>query len=733
MRMGAFAASLILTGSASIVHPAQNPDSTIVELDRMVVRGKRAAVMSGDRLDSTILSRPRDSRTVDGMLVDLAGVDVKRSSPAAGRGRAVTLRGFDESRFLIVLDGRPLNGSGVMGGHYVDWSSLSTDNLQAIEVIRGPASAEYGNSLGGVVSIVTRSGRTLPEKTTISASYGVVAPHEPLDARENAKAGIALAHHANVGEILSLDLYVAHDRGTPFLRNNYYRVTNLGGTAALYLPHSIELGTAIRRSIQRRGFAIANHPGDPFYDKRYPASDGSGGGGPGFRPAGLTYPDTVHHPDSVKYYDYGDRSHWHNVRTQTDVSLKKAWDGLILSARLFLNNQNRTEYFYAIDDTNTLIFERFTRPEDNTWGWNLKANQTVGTQHRLRYGLEGVSLRYGNADIRHIDRAYFAKMHDDGSPEETIRAADRYGAYLQTELFFGERVELTPGLRYDLYLGNKRDETVEETPLQGVSPNAGIALGAWKGGEVAILGAYRYRFPTCPELYWYYGGHSFPGRKALSPERAIQVELGVSQGLSAPDKLDATLGLRGYHYIVEDYLRTVFGGRVPPSSPLNPKASRLIYNIDQATLSGIEVEATVRLAASLTIRANYTYQITGKSGDDFDSSTTFSDRLPELPEHKANAGVEYGWRSGATAGLSMRLVGEREVIGSSFTTGGATFEHVEPFVTFRLFGSYPVLSREGVSATLKVGVDNLFNADYEEEPGIPMPGITTTAGVEVGF
>ena len=32
-----------------------------------------------------------------------------------------------------------------------------------------------------------------------------------------------------------------------------------------------------------------------------------------------------------------------------------------------------------------------------------------------------------------------------------------------------------------------------------------------------------------------------------------------------------------------------------------------------------------------------------------------------------------------------------------------------------------------------IGIDNLFNAEYEEDPGIPMPGITGTAAVEVNF
>ena len=143
-------------------------------MDTITVTEKRATPLGYERIDSSRINRVRHSRTVDGILTAGAGIDVKRSSPAGGKGRAVTLRGFDESRFLILLDGRPLNGSGVMGGHYVDWSSLSLDNISAIEVFRGPKSAVYGNALGGVVNIRTGNGLNRPENTTLTASYGIV-------------------------------------------------------------------------------------------------------------------------------------------------------------------------------------------------------------------------------------------------------------------------------------------------------------------------------------------------------------------------------------------------------------------------------------------------------------------------------------------------------------------------------------------------------------------------------
>lgn len=714
---------LVFVSAAGPVFATDSTD-VAVELDRMVVTGRRSTVAAYNRLDSTAISRPRDSRSIDGLLTGLAGVDVKRTSPAAGKGRGVTVRGFDESRFLILLDGRPLNGSGVMGGHYVDWASLSTDNVAAIEVIRGPRSAEFGNTFGGVVNIITRGSRRAGEKTSITASYGVFSPEEPEDIRNNRRIQGSLSHRATVGDRASLDLYASRGHGEPFLRNNYYDMTTLGGNLSVMLPQDVAVAAGVRNAVQRRGFAVANHRGDTWYDSGYPESDESAGGGPGIK--WNTNPSRGG-ADSLYF---GDRSYWRNIRTQADISVEKKFGGLALRAQAYSNDQNRIEYFYAITDTNKLVLERFTEPEDHTWGWKLKAEQSLAEQYSFNYGAEGISLRYGNADIRHIDTAYFAVRPSDG-PDETLQASDRYSAWFQSTLSLLDRLELTPGVRYDYYLGNKRDSTVDETPLHGVGPNAGAVVRTWNGADVSLNGAWRYRFPTCPELYWYYNGHSFDGRKDFSPERALQVEGGISQRLRPGSDHEAEIAVRGYHYIVGDYIRTVFGGR--PVPPLKPKASRLIYNIDEVTFTGIEVEGTSRLFDRLDLWANYTWQVTRKAGDVYDSSTTFSEGLPELPRHKANAGMEYSWPDGPAVGLSMRLVGSREVIQESFTVAGAAYEEVDAFTVFRVFGVWPVYTSDAFSTTIQLGVDNLFDAEYEEEPGIPMPGITTTGAVRVTF
>lgn len=86
-----------------------------------------------------------------------------RSVPAAsvvttnsyGSQTSLFLRGGQSNYVKVLIDGVPQN---VPGGAY-DFANLTTDNIERIEVVRGPASVLYGSdAVAGVVQIFTRDG-----------------------------------------------------------------------------------------------------------------------------------------------------------------------------------------------------------------------------------------------------------------------------------------------------------------------------------------------------------------------------------------------------------------------------------------------------------------------------------------------------------------------------------------------------------------------------------------------
>ena len=73
----------------------------------------------------------------------------------------IDIRGYNNGggngqRMLVLVDGRRTNG---VTNSATDWASIPIDNIERIEIVRGPAATLYGDpALAGVVNIITRKG-----------------------------------------------------------------------------------------------------------------------------------------------------------------------------------------------------------------------------------------------------------------------------------------------------------------------------------------------------------------------------------------------------------------------------------------------------------------------------------------------------------------------------------------------------------------------------------------------
>jgi len=126
-----------------------------VTLEPVTVESRREVL--ADR-DSEIVEVDDNAKpvvsTVPEVLDKTPGVSIQNRGILTPKSSQVRLRGLDETRTLILLDGRPLNGAGVYGGFFVDWSALSLLPYERIDVGRGAFSARYGNTLGGTIDLV---------------------------------------------------------------------------------------------------------------------------------------------------------------------------------------------------------------------------------------------------------------------------------------------------------------------------------------------------------------------------------------------------------------------------------------------------------------------------------------------------------------------------------------------------------------------------------------------------
>jgi vitamin B12 transporter len=140
----------------------QQPQDT-VELKPLVVTATRVAMPADLVASAVTVLRGRDLvarglRTVAQALETVPGAHVVESGSFGGQTSLFT-RGGESDYTKVLVDGAPLNLAG--GG--IDLAHLTIDNVDRIEIVRGPVSVLYGSeAMTGVVQIFTKTGQGLP-------------------------------------------------------------------------------------------------------------------------------------------------------------------------------------------------------------------------------------------------------------------------------------------------------------------------------------------------------------------------------------------------------------------------------------------------------------------------------------------------------------------------------------------------------------------------------------------
>ncbi|MGM0442007.1 MAG: TonB-dependent receptor [Elusimicrobiota bacterium] len=146
-----------------------------IDLGVMVVTPTGFEESSGNMASTVDVVTRRDientgATSATDILGNLPGVHINKTGDF---GRAdVDIRGLGERgrKIMVLEDGRPVK----MGLYGCTIShSLPLDNIERIEVIKGPSSVLYGSdALGGVVNIITRKPQKSGINTKLDLSYG---------------------------------------------------------------------------------------------------------------------------------------------------------------------------------------------------------------------------------------------------------------------------------------------------------------------------------------------------------------------------------------------------------------------------------------------------------------------------------------------------------------------------------------------------------------------------------
>ena len=164
--------------SLAILAPATQTVAEEIPLyrgDEIVVTATRTARTADETLAATTVITRRDiersqATSVQDLLQGLAGVSIANSG-GAGKATSVLLRGTNSDHVVVLIDGIKV-GSATLGT--AAFQDFPVEQIERIEVVRGPRSSLYGSeAIGGVIQIFTRKGggALMPSASVMLGSY----------------------------------------------------------------------------------------------------------------------------------------------------------------------------------------------------------------------------------------------------------------------------------------------------------------------------------------------------------------------------------------------------------------------------------------------------------------------------------------------------------------------------------------------------------------------------------
>ena len=220
------------------------------------------------------------------------------------------------------------------------------------------------------------------------------------------------------------------------------------------------------------------------------------------------------------------------------------------------------------------------------------------------------------------------------------------------------------------------------------------------------------RMPTAPEHYWHYSRDAgvYTGNVPFRPEDGVMAQAGWRGTLGTGTRIE----ISPYYYDIRNYIHFDL-------------INYVAYNIGRGKIYGFEAEAVQPLGKRWSSFANYTFQRSRTSGDEFQSLFVAPqdrgfEEIPGLPRHAANVGLRFRTAGNASLAAFARIVSGQKVLYNDNTLYNTTLRvrNQAAFIKMDVEGRLRIFRR--LEAALFVR--NVLDADYQERYGFPAAGRT---------
>ena len=722
-----FLATLLLL-SVSPVHAKETkkPNQAPVVMKEMVVSATRTEKKVDDAPASVTVITKEDMekyniQTLDDAIKYEAGLYVRHTKGLADPMPRINMRGlYGPNRNLVLLDGIPING-GYTGE--VAWNNLGLDNIERIEVIRGPGSALYGgNAMGGVINIITSTPKKLEAGAHIgygsddTIGYGVSVGDRFFD-RLALRVGFNGEETSGYATSL-VERSIRNGSGTlhggyPMLSSSKkpkWVVGDKGDNPAERWNVNLKAAYDVRDTGRLNfDFQYGHHEydydephtyltdanGNPSFSGKVDIGGGksasvypssyiyyTGKGDKDFAFCSLTYKDSFGILDFTGKVAYENRDNWYTVSTGRGSS----------------NYDNSPG---NLSESNT-----------DSWLTDIQLNLPLGSKHILTFGFY---FRTDDFDNDGYDLSYYRDEDSKISKTETTKGKDRfYAFYLQDQWKLLDNLSLYAGMRVDYWEAFDGEagpvgsvEEFDELSDYGICPKFSAVWNPFKDTYVRASIGRAFRAPTIYELYrtWVGSSATYHSNPDLDPETLWNYETGFDQYLfNRRVKLAATY----FHTELDDMIETYYIGR-----------DQYRDNVSSAKIDGVELEAYAYIFDWLKLWGNYTYNRTEVLENDRNPDAE-GNYLPGTPARIINVGTEltYKWIKGSISGQYLGRIYKTELNNDEDDVyGGNTKCWLWDAKVSLNGGVIPALIpsvHQKPPFELSFSVENLFDRDYFE-------------------